>query len=154
MSLLNAVRTFRYGLAMLMVAGLVATACGSDESAAEPVDSSGQIVAQQATSTPILPATVEPATEAPPANQAETQATDEPTSEPDVPVTATDIPVVPSEPAPEPTVEPTPTPEPPPAEPDNPAPALGSIDSWHNSPPVTLAELRGSPVLLVFWADY
>lgn len=45
----------------------------------------------------------------------------------------------------------TPAPE---AAPENPAPELGSIDSWHNSEPLTLAELRGSPVLLVFWADY
>lgn len=34
------------------------------------------------------------------------------------------------------------------------APEFGSIDSWHNSEPVTLADLRGSPVLLVFWADF
>ncbi len=40
------------------------------------------------------------------------------------------------------------------AEPADPAPEFGSIDSWHNSEPLTLAGLRGSPVLLVFWADF
>ncbi|MFW6074510.1 MAG: hypothetical protein ACOC9Y_02880 [Chloroflexota bacterium] len=39
-------------------------------------------------------------------------------------------------------------------EPESPAPELGSIDEWHNSEPMTLADLRGSTVLLVFWADF
>jgi hypothetical protein len=34
------------------------------------------------------------------------------------------------------------------------APALGSIDEWHNSAPLSLDALRGAPVLLVFWADF
>ncbi len=34
------------------------------------------------------------------------------------------------------------------------APEIGSIDNWYNGSATTLAELRGSPVLLVFWADY
>ena len=33
------------------------------------------------------------------------------------------------------------------------APEFASIDGWYNSDPLTLAELRGSPVLLVFWSD-
>ncbi|CAN5607801.1 hypothetical protein BH23CHL2_BH23CHL2_08500 [soil metagenome] len=40
------------------------------------------------------------------------------------------------------------------AEPEDLAPELGSIDSWYNGGPTTLAALRGTPVLLVFWADY
>jgi hypothetical protein len=44
--------------------------------------------------------------------------------------------------------------EPEQSEPAGLAPALGSIDSWHNSEPLTLDQLRGSPVLLVFWADF
>ncbi len=34
------------------------------------------------------------------------------------------------------------------------APEIGTIDNWYNGDATTLAELRGSPVLLVFWADY
>jgi hypothetical protein len=34
------------------------------------------------------------------------------------------------------------------------APEIGTIDNWYNGGATTLAELRGSPVLLVFWADY
>lgn len=34
------------------------------------------------------------------------------------------------------------------------APEFGSIDNWYNGSATTLAELRGEPVLLVFWADY
>ena len=45
----------------------------------------------------------------------------------------------------------TPAPEPEPAEL---APEFVALDSWHNSEPLTLAGLRGSPVLLVFWADF
>ncbi len=31
---------------------------------------------------------------------------------------------------------------------------LGSIDAWYNGEPTTLGELQGSPVLLIFWADF
>ena len=34
------------------------------------------------------------------------------------------------------------------------APEIGTIDNWYNGGATSLAELRGSPVLLVFWADY
>ena len=34
------------------------------------------------------------------------------------------------------------------------APEIGSIDNWYNGGATSLADLRGSPVLLVFWADY
>jgi hypothetical protein len=34
-----------------------------------------------------------------------------------------------------------------------PAPELVEISEWLNSEPLTLARLRGSPVLLVFWRD-
>jgi hypothetical protein len=33
-----------------------------------------------------------------------------------------------------------------------PAPELATIEQWYNTPPLTIAELRGSPILLVFWA--
>lgn len=31
--------------------------------------------------------------------------------------------------------------------------AILSPERWYNSPPLTLAGLRGKPVLLVFWSD-
>jgi hypothetical protein len=34
------------------------------------------------------------------------------------------------------------------------APDLESADAWYNTEPLTLEELRGHPVLLVFWATY
>lgn len=39
-------------------------------------------------------------------------------------------------------------------EPEDPAPELHAGGTWYNSEPLTLAELRGEPVLLVFWATY
>jgi hypothetical protein len=33
------------------------------------------------------------------------------------------------------------------------APEFASIDAWHNSEPLTLAGLRGSTVLIVFFSD-
>jgi hypothetical protein len=39
-------------------------------------------------------------------------------------------------------------------EPDNPAPELASTGTWYNTEPLSLNELRGNPVLLVFWATY
>ena len=33
------------------------------------------------------------------------------------------------------------------------APELASIDGWHNTEPLSLEALRGSPVLIVFWSD-
>lgn len=35
----------------------------------------------------------------------------------------------------------------------DPAPELVEIANWYNTNPLTLAQLRGSPVLLVFWSD-
>lgn len=34
-----------------------------------------------------------------------------------------------------------------------PAPELAEMDGWYNSEPLTLAALRGNPVLIVFWRD-
>ena len=34
------------------------------------------------------------------------------------------------------------------------APEIGSVDNWYNGGATSLADLRGNPVLLVFWADY
>lgn len=34
------------------------------------------------------------------------------------------------------------------------APELVGLEDWVNSPPLTLAALRGEPVLLVFWATW
>ncbi|MDQ3549040.1 MAG: hypothetical protein M3439_09495 [Chloroflexota bacterium] len=33
------------------------------------------------------------------------------------------------------------------------APEITGISNWYNTAPLTLAELRGSPVLVVFWSD-
>ncbi len=30
---------------------------------------------------------------------------------------------------------------------------ISGAENWYNSPPLTLAGLRGAPVLLVFWSD-
>lgn len=76
----------------------------------------------------------------------------EPTTAPDA--TRTPEPVI-VEPTAMPDEEPEPeTAEEPLPEPENPAPELAYVDEWYNSAPLTLAELRGSPVLLVFWATY
>jgi hypothetical protein len=87
------------------------------------------------------------------------------TATPDAPATTAEP--IPSEtPLPEPTAtseplptetsvpEPTATPEPAIVPAEDLAPALGSIDSWHNTAPLALTDLIGRPVLLVFWADY
>lgn len=34
------------------------------------------------------------------------------------------------------------------------APEIGTIDNWYNGEATSLVDLRGNPVLLVFWADY
>jgi len=34
------------------------------------------------------------------------------------------------------------------------APELVGLEDWVNSPPLTLAALRGEPVLVVFWASW
>lgn len=39
-------------------------------------------------------------------------------------------------------------------EPENPAPELLSTAAWYNTGPLELRELRGGPVLLVFWNTY
>ncbi len=138
-------------LALTLSAGLILIACGGSDA-----DQAGQgtaSTAQMPTSTQ-PPVATEPGASVTPSQEPESQSQ----SDSAVSVTAGEIEPateqsVQSEPSPtmesasEPTSEAFP-------EPENPAPALGSIDSWHNSPPLILAELRGSPVLLVFWADY
>ena len=48
--------------------------------------------------------------------------------------------------------EPTPTPEPEePAEDFDLAPELAGLTDWRNTDPVSLEDLRGEPVVLVFW---
>ena len=47
--------------------------------------------------------------------------------------------------------EPTPTPEPAPAEDVDLAPELAGLTDWRDIDPVTLEDLRGGPVVLVFW---
>lgn len=111
---------------------LVLAACGGDdaddatESAAdpEPTPTAVATVAEEPTATAVPSPEIEP-TEA---------------AEPD------------SDPAPDPTpTEPPaePTPEP---DPDvELAPELAGLTDWRNTDPVTLEDLRGEPVVLVFW---
>ena len=75
----------------------------------------------------------------------------EATPEPTVPVaTGDDATVAPTQ-EPEPTTEPTPEPTPEPAEDVELAPELAGLTDWRNQDPVTLEDLRGQPVVLVFW---
>ncbi len=78
---------------------------------------------------------------------------DEPTPEPEPTVAATDDDVAddaPTEPDPTPTAQPEePTPEPAPAV--DLAPELAGLTDWRNGDPVSLEDLRGEPVVLVFW---
>ncbi|MEZ4569810.1 MAG: hypothetical protein R2849_05675 [Thermomicrobiales bacterium] len=126
----------------LFVLTLALAACGTDGS---NDDSDSNQIGAQPTATIETPSSVPTA--------ADSSVDEQPASDPgDAPA-----PTVNSEPTaeesaaavPDPTATPVPV-----DEPEDPAPGLGSIDSWHNSPPLTLAELRGSPVLLVFWADF
>jgi hypothetical protein len=36
---------------------------------------------------------------------------------------------------------------------EDPAPEFASIAGWFNTEPLTLEDLRGQPVLIVFWSD-
>jgi len=151
---------------------LLVAACGGPESPAEQEAAQQPSATVIASATALQPtATMLPDATASPTPQPETQTptTVAPAATPTVepaapsatpePPTSTPPPLEPSAtPEPPPTAtpvpEPTATPEPPVAVAEDLAPALGSIDSWHNSGPLALTDLIGSPVLLVFWADY
>jgi hypothetical protein len=65
--------------------------------------------------------------------------------------TATEAPAEPT-PAPDPTpTEPVEEPTPEPADDVELAPQLAGLTDWRNIEPVTLEDLRGEPVVLVFW---
>ena len=148
----------RQPLALLLALSLLLTACG--ESGDDTDADSNQAGAQPTATTMIDPTAPEEALDADPdeepVNPATPEAPDdaepvEPPSEPD----ATASPELPA--ATEPADPESPAGEEPqeqPAEPENPAPEIGTIDAWYNGGATSLAELRGSPVLLVFWADY
>jgi hypothetical protein len=78
-----------------------------------------------------------------------TQALAQETQTPE-PTATVEAPSPTSEPDPTPTEEPIePTPEP--AEDVDLAPELVGLTDWRNIDPVTLEDLRGEPVILVFW---
>jgi hypothetical protein len=129
----------------------VVAACGEDEP--EPAGSSVVTVTEpDPTSTP-----------QPAMNDAATPAVQEPTPVPSgqsvTPVPATGEPAPTTVPA---SVEPTEAAEDvddqvadePLPEPENPAPELLTTAAWYNTDPLVLRELRGGPVLLVFWNTY
>jgi hypothetical protein len=120
-------------LIVALVSGLLIAACGPDD-AGDPSSDEGP-AGQQGIPT----ATVPPSSDEP-EDGGEEVAT-EPSATPE-PASGSSEPTEAEEPDPEG------------GQPADPAPALGSIDSWHNSEPLTLDQLRGSPVLLVFWADF
>lgn len=118
-------------MALLLALSLLLAACGdSGDSADETADSAGnQPAATSASTDTPAPEVTEPAPIPDPVDASEPTAITEPTA----------------------TAEPALEQE---SDPADPAPEFGSIDSWHNTEPLTLAGLRGSPVLLVFWADF
>lgn len=100
---------------------LLLAACGDDEPAQD--ESAGETGA-----TPTQPAPTE--TEAP--------ATATPEPQPSATATAEQA-------------ESSPEPEPEPADDADLAPELAGLTDWRNSEPLALDELRGEPVVLVFW---
>jgi hypothetical protein len=99
-------------------------ACGGDDNDTE------EVVGTDPVPTPTEP--IAQATETPAPTATETPS--EPTPEPDP---------TPTEPSEEPTPEPT--------EDVELAPELAGLTDWRNLDPVTLEDLRGEPVVLVFW---
>lgn len=129
--------TFRSPRSVLIVSMLAAlfvllAACGGDDSedaASDPDPTPTEAVAQDEP-------TAEPAPTEEPADDAPDPTPTEEIAEP--------------EPDPTPTEEPEePTPEPAPDV--DLAPELAGLTEWSNGEPVTLEDMRGEPVVLVFW---
>jgi hypothetical protein len=136
-------------LAACALGSVILAACGdggASEQATAPAERPGASLGTQPT--PTDTETTADVDRAEPAATPESRADEPAATEAEVAAETTAAP----DPEPEPATEPPA--EQPIAEPADPAPALGSIDSWHNSEPLALDQLRGSPVLLVFWADF
>jgi hypothetical protein len=126
---------FRPLFVLLAALALVLAACGGDDTDDDATES-----AADPEPTPTAVATV----------AEEPTATPEPEAEPTVVAEDDDA----SDAEPEPTAVPTEPPAEPTPEPDPDvelAPELAGLTDWRNTDPVTLEDLRGSPVVLVFW---
>ncbi len=136
LSLLYPFRHRSYRSFIILVTGLalIIAACGSDDTDDAAIESASE---SDPTPTAVATAADEPtATAEPEAVEPDPEATDD--SEPD------------AEPDPEPT-EPPAAPTPEPAPDVDLAPELAGLTDWRNGDPVTLEDLRGEPVVLVFW---
>jgi outer membrane biosynthesis protein TonB len=122
-------------MALIAVMAIVLASCGGDDDDADSVATTPE---------------PSPTEAAQPTSEPEPTATPEPVVSDD---SASDD-VEPVDPDPTPTeepAEPTPTPQPEPAEDIDFAPELAGLTDWRNTDPLTLEELRGEPVVLVFW---
>jgi hypothetical protein len=115
---------------VLITLVIVLAACGDDATddeivADDPEPTPTEEVAEEPTATPVT----------------------DPTTTPEPDATATPVPEATDDEVDEP--EPTPTPEP--AEDVDLAPELAGLTDWRNTDPTSLEQLRGQPVVLVFW---
>jgi outer membrane biosynthesis protein TonB len=132
------IRLLAMGVMILLIA-----ACGDD--AAEPdsaVDTATPTPAAEAATSPEPSPTVEPEQTPTPTEQPAPEPTATPTEPAEEPKATEEA---------EPSPEPSPTPEPQPAEDVDLAPEIAALTGWLNGEPVTLEDLRGQPVILVFW---
>lgn len=116
--------------AALTVLLLVLVACGGDETNGDEIDGDTSGAPTEAAADP-----------------AETAPSETPTPQPEASPTAAGEPTE----EPKPTATPSPESEPEPEEDVDLAPELAGLTDWRNSEPVTLEDLRGEPVVLVFW---
>lgn len=126
------IQTLARSTIFLVIAAVLITlaACGGDEPAGdEPSSDTASDTTGARTETP------EPGPTAKAEPTATPEDTPKPTAEPD----PTATPTVESEPASEP------------AENVDLAPELAGLTEWRNTDPLTLEDLRGEPVVLVFW---
>jgi outer membrane biosynthesis protein TonB len=140
-------RTSRYPrsrwIRLLALCGLVllVAACGDD--ATEP-----DAVGSTTSPTPTTEAATSP--EASPTTEPEPTPPGQPSPAPTpTPAGAEEEPEATEEADPSP--EPSPTTEPQPADDVDLAPEIAALTGWLNGEPVTLSDLRGQPVILVFW---
>lgn len=126
-------------LAVLLILSGFVVACGDDDG-----------TAGLATATPGQSA----ATQSDPTQEPDAAAQSSASSAPEPEASPAEEPIPTTKPASEPTQPPAneETNDDPLPEPDNPAPEIITAGDWYNSVPLSLAEMRGEPVLLVFWA--